>query len=207
MSAMPTGSGATGRAWRRSAVWALAAAAAGLTVFALALVALDSTAAYRSPLGGAAASDPPRMDALRTLEAWKAHKVAEEVRLAELIRTLDTPKLVGWGHDIVHGPGLCFNCHRVGSEGQGTQGPDLAGVGARAATRVPGMSDLEYLAQSVYQPGAFVVPNYALFMTRVDETPFELSPLEIRAVVAYLQSLGGTPTVKPDTTLPFAPQE
>lgn len=207
MSAPPTGSGVKDLVRRRPVVWASIAAAAGLAVFGLTLVILDATASYRSPLRGVVSAETPRAGAERTFAAWKAHKTAEEARLAEMIRTLDTPKLVSWGHDIVHGPGLCFNCHRVGNEGHGKLGPDLAGVGSRAATRVPGMSDLEYLAQSVYQPGAFVVPEFALFMTRIDQAPFGLSAVEIRAVVAYLQSLGGTPTVKPDTKLPFAPEE
>lgn len=123
------------------------------------------------------------------------------------MRTLDTPKMVLLGKDIVHGRGLCFNCHHIASEGRGKVGPDLQDVGGRARTRVPGMSDVEYLAQSLYQPSAFVVPTFPQSMPPVNQPPIGLSDLEIRMVVAYLQSLGGTPTVKPDTKLPFTPGE
>lgn len=182
-------------------------AVAAVCVFAalgLALVALDRAASYRSPLYGARAVETPRSRALRDLEAWTAKKKAEEARIAELMRTLDTPKMIELGREIVHGRGLCFNCHHVGSQGRGSVGPDLEDVGARAATRVPGMSDLDYLAQSLYQPSSFVVPGFPESMTPANQPPIGLTDLEISMVVAYLQSLGGTPTVTPNTTLPFA---
>lgn len=124
--------------------------------------------------------------------------------MAELLRTLDTPKMVELGREIVHGRGLCFNCHHVGAEGRGDLGPNLEGVGAQATGRVAGLSDIDYLAQSLYQPSAFIVPPFAPAMPAVNQPPIGLTELEIRMVVAYLQSLGGTPTVTPDTKLPFA---
>lgn len=195
------------RAGRAQAPRALTLVVAGLAVLTLALVALDRTASYRSPLYGAEAAETPRSRALGDLAAWTARKKAEEARVAELMRTLDTPKMVVLGRDIVHGRGLCFNCHHIGAEGRGRVGPDLDGVGGRAATRVAGMSDLEYLAQSLYQPSAFIVPDFPQSMTPANQPPIGLTNLEIRMVVAYLQSLGGTPSVKPDTKLPFSPEE
>lgn len=195
------------RAARSPSARVFAGASVGLAVLGLALVALDREASYRSPLYGAVAADMPRRSALRDLEAWTMRKKAEEARIAELMRTLDTPQMVQLGKDIVHGRGLCFNCHRVGPEGRGKVGPDLEDVGARASTRVPGMNDLDYLAQSLYRPSAFIVPDFPESMPPVNQPPIELSDLEIRIVVAYLQSLGGTPTVKPDTKLPFSPGE
>lgn len=173
----------------------------------LILFALDWTASYRSPLYGVVAAEMPRSGALRDLEAWTARKRAEEARIAELMRTLDTPKMVLLGKEIVHGRGLCFNCHRIGPEGQGKVGPDLQDVGARASSRVPNVTDVGYLAQSLYQPGAFVVPTFPQSMPPANVPPIALSDLEIRMVVAYLQSLGGTPSVEPNTKLPFAPGE
>ena len=164
------------------------------------LLLLDHTAAYRSPFAGSEPR-PPRADTLVELESWFQAKAAEEVRIAELLANLDTSTMVDLGRDIVHGRGLCFNCHRVGAEGQGTQGPDLDGVGARAGERVAGMSDVDYFTQSLFEPNAFVVEGFPNAMTPVDEPPISLSELDALIVIAYLQSLGGTPTVGPETEL------
>jgi len=164
------------------------------------LVVLDRTAAYVSPVAGGG-PEPPRVEALAELEAWRKAKAEEEARRAELLANLDTPTMVELGKEIVHGRGLCFNCHRVGDQGQGSQGPNLQGVGARAGERIEGMSDVAYLTQSLFEPGAFVVEGFVNAMTPVDEPPIALSDLDALMVVAYLQSLGGTPTVAPDTEL------
>jgi hypothetical protein len=164
------------------------------------LVVLDHAAAYRSPLEGAG-PDSPRAGALVQLTSWYEAKAQEQARVAELLANLDTATMVELGQEIVHGRGLCFNCHRVGPEGRGTQGPDLDGVGARAGTRVDGMRGVEYLTQSMFEPSAFVVEGFPNAMTAVDEPPIDLSELDALMVVAYLQSLGGTPTVGPETEL------
>ena len=49
------------------------------------------------------------------------------------------------------GKGLCFTCHTIGKTGA-LRFPDLEGVDVRAKTRVPGLSDVEYFAQSMYEP-------------------------------------------------------
>ena len=54
------------------------------------------------------------------------------------------------------GKGLCLTCHTIGKTGA-LRFPDLAGVDVRAKTRVPGLSDVEYFAQSMYEPTAYVV--------------------------------------------------
>ena len=172
----------------------------GLLAIAAAFTYVDRTQAYRSPVAG---PNPPapREAALRDLDAFRKRKAEEKARLEELLRNLDTEKMVALGKEIVHGRGLCFNCHRVGSEGHGTQGPDLDGVGARAGNRIPGKTDVEYLTESLYHPRRFLVPGYPAAMTPANEPPIGLNDLEIRMVIAYLQSLGGTPTVTPDTEL------
>jgi len=173
---------------------------AALAALALTLAGLDRGFAYHPPLAGGEPS-PPRARALADLETWRRAKAEEEARMRELLANLDTPKMVEIGREIVHGRGLCFNCHRVGAEGNGKQGPDLAGVGARAGTRVPGRSDIDYLTQSLYQPRAFVVDGYPAAMTPADKPPISLSDLDVLMVIAYLQSLGGTATVTPATKL------
>jgi mono/diheme cytochrome c family protein len=105
------------------------------------------------------------------------------------------------GREIMEGKGLCFTCHTVGKSGA-LRFPDLEGVGARAGNRVPGLSDVEYLAQSLYQPDAFVVEGFNPGMPVINRPPIGLTDDEIRAVIAYLQSLGGTTTVTMETPLP-----
>lgn len=98
------------------------------------------------------------------------------------------------GREIMEGKGLCLTCHTMGKSGA-LRFPDLAGIGARAKTRVPGLSDVDYLAQSLYEPTAFVVPGFPPAMPPVNKPPIGLNDQEILCVIAHLQSLGGTPTV------------
>jgi mono/diheme cytochrome c family protein len=107
------------------------------------------------------------------------------------------------GREIMDGKGLCFTCHTMGKKGA-LRFPDLEGVGARAGSRVAGLSDVEYLAQSLYQPDAYIVEGFNPGMPVISKPPIGLSDDEIRAVVAYLQSLGGTPTMTMETELPGA---
>jgi hypothetical protein len=99
------------------------------------------------------------------------------------------------GREIMEGKGMCLTCHTIGKTSGPFRFPDLAGVGARAKTRVPGLNDVEYLAQSMYEPTAFVVPGFPPAMPPINKPPIGLTDQEILCVMAYLQSLGGTPTV------------
>lgn len=107
---------------------------------------------------------------------------------------LTTPEMVQVGREIMEGKGLCTTCHTIGKSGA-LRFPDLDGVGARAKTRVPGMSDVEYLAQSLYEPNAYIVPGFNPGMPTINQPPIGLTDEEILCVIARLQSLGGTPTV------------
>src|SRR5215210_3642648 len=98
------------------------------------------------------------------------------------------------GREIMEGKGLCLTCHTIGKTGA-LRFPDLAGVDSRAKSRVPGLSDVEYLAQSMYEPTAYVVEGFPPAMPPVNQPPIGLSDQEILCVIAYLQTLGGTPTV------------
>ncbi len=95
----------------------------------------------------------------------------------------------------------CLTCHTLepgaGVKGQG-RGPNLIGVASRRATGVSGgPSDLVgYLTQSLYDPGAYLVEGYANIMPASHRPPAKLGYEETTAVVDYLMSLGGTPTVK-----------
>lgn len=112
---------------------------------------------------------------------------------------LTTPELVEVGREIMEGKGLCLTCHTIGGTGA-LRFPDLAGIGAQAQSRVPGLSDVEYLAQSMYEPTAFVVEGFPPAMPPVNQPPIGLTDQEILCVIAALQALGGTPTVTLKTT-------
>ena len=118
-----------------------------------------------------------------------------------LIRTdLTTAEMVPIGRQIMDSKGLCFTCHTVGQTTGPFRFPDLAGVGDRAKNRVPGLSDIEYFAQAMYEPNVFIVPGFNSGMPTINQPPIGLTDQEILLVIAYLQSLGGTPTVTLQTT-------
>src|SRR2546425_8677817 len=105
-------------------------------------------------------------------------------------------QLVKAGEEIFHTKGSCEICHRIGQ--QGTRAPDLAGIGARAGKRKPGMSAKQYIIESLLQPGAYVVEGYPNIMPQVDKPPIALNRSEIWALTAFLESLGGTADVTLD---------
>ena len=107
---------------------------------------------------------------------------------------ITTAEMVEIGREIAGGQGLCMTCHTIGQTGA-LRFPDLSGVAGRAATRVPGMSDVEYFAQSIYEPDSYIVEGFNPGMPVINVPPIGLTDQEILVVIAYLQSLGGTPTV------------
>ncbi len=124
----------------------------------------------------------------------------------EMGSDMTTEELVAAGEQIVAGQGTCLACHTMSGE-SGGRFPDLANVGAIAGERREGMSDVEYLAESLYEPNVFIVDGFLPGMPQVDVPPVDLSDREILAVIAYLQSLGGTPTVTLDTELAWQTEE
>jgi hypothetical protein len=119
-----------------------------------------------------------------------------EIVLKTDLTTADMAKV---GREIMEGKGLCLTCHTIGKSGS-LRFPDLAGVDARAKTREPGLSDIEYFAQAMYEPNAFIVPGFNPGMPTINKPPIGLTDQEILCVIAYLQSLGGTPTVTLQTS-------
>lgn len=113
---------------------------------------------------------------------------------------MTTEDLVAIGKQVAEGKGLCFTCHTIGKSGA-LRFPDLDGVAARSETRIEGLSGLEYLAQSIYTPDVFIVDGFSKGMPAINKPPIGLNDQEIVAVIAYLQSLGGTPSVTLETTL------
>jgi mono/diheme cytochrome c family protein len=115
-----------------------------------------------------------------------------------LPKEMSQEDMVKAGRQIMEGKGLCFTCHTIGNKGP-LRFPDLAGVGERATHRVPGLSDVDYFAQTLYDPNAFIVPGFNPGMPTINKPPIGLSDQEILAVIAYLQSLGGKVTVTMDS--------
>jgi mono/diheme cytochrome c family protein len=99
-------------------------------------------------------------------------------------------QLVKAGEEIYHTKGTCEICHRIGQKG--TRAPDLAGVGGRASKTKPGMSSKAYLLESLTHPQAYVVEGYPPIMPAVDKPPIALNRSEVWALIAFLESLGGT---------------
>lgn len=124
----------------------------------------------------------------------------------ELSADMTTEEMVSVGEKIMAGKGTCLTCHGMEGE-EGGRFPDLANIGAVAAERREGYSDIEYLAESLYDPNAYVVEGYNPAMPKVAEPPIDLTDQEVKAVIAYLQSLGGTPTITMDTQLAYESEE
>ena len=124
----------------------------------------------------------------------------------EIRADMTTDEMVEVGKEIAGGKGTCLTCHTIGSQEAG-RFPDLAGIGDKASTRKAGMSALDYLAESIYDPNAHVTEGFLPGMPPIHKPPIGLSDGEILTVVAYLQSLGSTPTVTMETRLLGAGQE
>lgn len=133
-------------------------------------------------------------------------KEVQPPQVVEIREGMTTADLVAEGQKIFEGKGLCSTCHKIGGSGP-DRFPNLAGVATRAGSRVEGLSGLDYLAQSLYHPSAFIVPGFNPGMPQINQPPIGLTDQEILMVIAYLQTLGGTATVTPETKLPYAAGE
>jgi mono/diheme cytochrome c family protein len=142
--------------------------------------------------------------ALYTLIANKIPQVQSEVPQALSLGANVTPEqLVRAGEQLYQGAGGCTACH-----GLGTRAPNLltdekgqGPIGVRCAKREAGKSCKAYLFESLTSPGAFVASGYEPIMPDVSRT---LSPQQIWALVAFLESQGGTVDVSA-SDIPAAP--
>lgn len=110
------------------------------------------------------------------------------------------------GEALFWGKGRCFTCHSVGDRGGERRCPNLGAqdglpaIGARAASRAADVTAKQgrtltatsYLVESMLDPSAYVVDGFKPEMPAVMKAPLSLSADEVRAIVTYLQSLGGT---------------
>ncbi|MCY3593946.1 MAG: cytochrome c [Rhodothermaceae bacterium] len=137
---------------------------------------------------------------------WVPQKRTDPPEDIEIASNLTTEEMISIGEEIVAGKGTCLTCHTMGDHGTGLRFPDLDNIGAIAGERVPGQSDVEYLAESMYDPNAYVVEGFVAGMPNIARPPIALTDQEILTVIAYMQSLGGTPSVTMETTLQWQGQ-
>lgn len=123
--------------------------------------------------------------------------------VVEMSADMSTEEMVANGKEIFEGKGICATCHQIGGSGP-QRFPDLNDIAVTAETRIEGLDQIGYLSQSLYHPDDFIVPGFVKGMPQIDKAPIGLTDGEILMVIAYLQSLGGTPTVTPETVLPDA---
>lgn len=127
-----------------------------------------------------------------TLIANKIPQVRSEVPQALTLGPNVTPEqLVAAGEKVYTGIGGCTTCH-----GLGTRAPNLltdeAGsgpIGTRCGRREAGKNCKQYLYESLDNPTAYVVSGYQPIMPVLTR---QLPPEQIWAVIAYLESQGGT---------------
>ncbi|MBM3390836.1 MAG: cytochrome c [Betaproteobacteria bacterium] len=106
--------------------------------------------------------------------------------------TPETPQeeLVAAGQELLRGKGGCLVCHKDQESGN-ERGPDLRQTAGKAATRKPGMAAEAYLIEALVEPDVHLVEGYPKMMPPSMKPPANFSMAEVKAVVAYLQSLGG----------------
>jgi len=129
---------------------------------------------------------------LYTLIANKIPQVQSEVPQALTLGANVTPEqLLAAGEKVFNGIGGCTTCH-----GLGTRAPNLltdekgtGPIGARCGKREPGKTCKQYLFESLDNPTAYVVAGYQPIMPVMTK---QLSPEQVWAVIAFLESQGGT---------------
>ena len=109
----------------------------------------------------------------------------------ELGANVTADQLVAAGEKVFNGIGGCPTCH-----GLGTRAPNLltdekgtGTIGVRCGKRERGKGCKDYLYESLDRPAEFVAPGYQAIMPVMTK---QLSPEQIWALVAFLESQGGT---------------
>ena len=109
----------------------------------------------------------------------------------DVIDPPDDPAILG-AQILESGRYPCAGCHTLDSLGwTGVTGPNLNGIGDRAATRVAGQTAEEYLNNSFYHPADYLVPGFGALMPQFQpddgSNAGTYMPLnENQAIVAYL---------------------
>ena len=88
---------------------------------------------------------------------------------------------------VLGGQAGCVTCHSLEPDCV-VVGPSLAGVGERAASRVPGQTASEYLRTSIVMPDSYVVQGFDPGRMPSNWADV-LTEAEIDALVEYLEGL------------------
>lgn len=81
----------------------------------------------------------------------------------------------------------CVTCHSLEPDVV-IVGPSQAGLGTRAATRVPGKSAEEYIRESIINPNAYLVEGFAEGVMYQNYAT-DLTETEINDIIAYTLTL------------------
>ncbi len=133
--------------------------------------------------------------ALYTALANMIPQVQSEVPKQLTLGANVTPEqLVAAGQDLYNGSGGCTACHGLGGRAPNilTDEKGTGLIGARCASRQPGKDCKVYLHEALVEPGEYVAPGYEPIMPNLART---MTPQQIWALVAFLQSQGGEVTV------------
>lgn len=116
----------------------------------------------------------------------------EEQPPAKKLITVATPpaELAAIGEELVRVKGGCLICHKVTESGN-VRGPDLRQAAGLAGKRREGMGADAYLIESLVTPDAYLVPGYPKMMPSAIKPPANMNMAEVKAIIAYLQTLGG----------------
>lgn len=104
------------------------------------------------------------------LIVWESEEAYQNAFYAPGVdRVLNPPAdPVIFGQQILASGGIegrayaCAGCHQLDALGwQGQTGPNLNGIGDRAANRVAGQSAYEYIFNSIYFPNQYLVPGFS----------------------------------------------
>lgn len=124
-----------------------------------------------------------------TEEAYLAAFV--EPAVEQILNPPEDPALLG--RQVIQSY-ACMGCHVLDDLGwQGVTGPSLNNIGDTSSRRIAGYTAEEYLYESIYYPGAFIVAGYDNVMPQYqpqDPSAPNYMPIEdVRAIVAYLCTL------------------
>lgn len=105
--------------------------------------------------------------------------------------------LVAVGQKLFFGKGQCALCHSIG-ESETARCPNLEGIGAKLSR--------EFIYESLTRPDAYIYKQYefsppkpfAAQMPQINRPPVGLSDNELLAVIAFVQSTGGSEYVTVD---------
>ena len=132
--------------------------------------------------GGSAPAAPAATSAPATSGGGSDAAPAAAGPSAEKGKAIFTSVVIGSGTNG------CGNCHYVKASQGDLAGPNLSGIGERAATRVPGKTAEEYIRESIVNPTAYEVEGWSSAAMPANYGA-ELTEEEIDSLVMYLMTL------------------